>query len=171
MTPWEALEEVVARRVLDDAVRVSEALTTLGVPHALVGGLAVGLHGHPRATKDVDFIVGSEAFATTSPLLSFRDELTEIVRWGVVDLIAALPDDPPLAAELVRGTHGQVPVVGIEVLVLMKLRASRSQDVADVEALVRAGADVAATLAFLRAYEPRHIPAFARIAQRALTSP
>jgi hypothetical protein len=27
----------------------------LGVPHALIGGLAVGLHGHPRATKDVDF--------------------------------------------------------------------------------------------------------------------
>jgi len=33
---WDELELVVARRVLDDARRVSEALTSLGVPHALV---------------------------------------------------------------------------------------------------------------------------------------
>ena len=60
------------------------------------------------------------------------------------------------------------PVVGIEVLILMKLRASRTQDLADVEALVRAGADVAAVLTYLRAHEPVHIPVFSRIAQRAL---
>ncbi len=165
---WDELEQVVARRVLDDALRVSSALTALGVPHALVGGLAVGLHGHPRATKDVDFIVGAEAFATTSPLLTFREELADVVRWGVVDLIAALPEDPVLMAELVAGTTGSVPVVGIEVLVLMKLRASRTQDIADVEALVRAGADVAAVLAFLREHDASHVPAFGRIAQRGL---
>jgi len=165
---WDELELVVARRVLDDARRVSEALTSLGVPHALVGGLAVGLHGHPRATKDVDFIVGAEAFAATSPFLVFRDELASVVKWGVIDLIAALPDDRPLATELGTGSPGRVPVVGIEVLILMKLRASRTQDLADVEALVRAGADVAAVLAYLREHEPVHIPAFSRIAQRAL---
>ncbi|MBW1879227.1 MAG: hypothetical protein JRI25_04745 [Deltaproteobacteria bacterium] len=83
-------------------------------------------------------------------------------------LIAALSEDPPLAAELVHGTKVRVPVVGIEVLVLLKLRASRAQDIADVEALVRAGADVAAVLAFLQEHETEHIPAFGRIAQRAL---
>jgi len=165
---WEELERVVATRVLEDALRVSGTLTALGVPHALVGDLAVGLHGHPRATKDVDFIVGAEAFETTSPLLTFREQLAEVVRWGVIDLIAALPDDPVLAAELVQGTAGEVPVVGIEVLVLMKLRASRTQDIADVEALVRADADVAAVLTFLRKHEDRHVPAFSRIAQQAL---
>lgn len=165
---WEALEQVVARRVLDDALRVSTALTSLGVPHALVGGLAVGLHGHPRATRDVDFIVGAEAFSSTEPLLVFRPELAAVVRWGVIDLIAALPEDPPLVSELVHGRPGEVPVVGIEVLVLMKLRASRTQDLADVEALVRAGADVAAVLAFLAEHAPEHVPAFGRIAQRGL---
>ena len=39
---------------------------------------------------------------------------------------------------------------------------------ADVEALVRSGADVAAVLAFLREHEPSHIAAFSRVAQRAL---
>ncbi|MBW1881034.1 MAG: hypothetical protein JRJ84_22000 [Deltaproteobacteria bacterium] len=154
--------------MLDDARRVSKVLTELGVPHALVGGLAVGLHGHPRATKDVDFIVGVEAFATTSPLLTFRAELAEVVQWGVIDLIAALPKDPPLAGELSRGAAGTIPVVGIEVLILMKMRASRTQDVADVEALVRSGADVGSVLAFLREHEAKHIAAFSRIAQRAL---
>lgn len=55
-----------------------------------------------------------------------------------------------------------------DILSCMKLRASRTQDIADVEALVRAGADVAAVLAFLREHEPSHVPAFSRIAQRGL---
>ncbi len=168
MSSWEELAQVVAPRVLDDARRVSERLAAVGVPHALAGGLAVGLHGHPRATKDVDFLVGEEAFATTVPLLTFRDELAEVVQWGVIDLIAALPSDPVLAAEVTRAEPGVVPVVGIEVLVLMKLRAGRSQDVADVEALVRAGADVGAILDFVRRHEPERVPAFSTCAQRAL---
>ena len=110
---WEALAAAVAPRVLTDAIDMSERLRDLGVPHALVGGLAVGLHGHPRATKDVDFIVGEAAFATTKPLLTFRTELAGKVRWGVIDLLAALPDDPLLAAALQEPAEGEVPVVSI----------------------------------------------------------
>jgi len=168
MSRFQELERVVSRRVLDEAVRVSAALTALGVPHALVGGLAVGLHGHPRATKDVDFLVGVEAFASTEPVLRYREELAEVVQWGVIDLIAALPEDPLLANEVTEGGKDFVPVVSIEVLMLMKLRARRTQDRADVEALVRAGADVASVLDFLRAHEPEHIPLFSSLAQRAL---
>jgi hypothetical protein len=165
---WEDLERVVAQQVLNDARRVSSALTALGVPHALAGGLAVGLHGYPRATEDVDFLVGQEAFASTAPLLMFRKELAEVVRVGVIDLIAALPEDPLLANEVVQGADDLVPVIGIEVLMLMKLRAGRAQDLADIEALVARGADVEAVLGFLRMNEPRHIPVFSRCAQRAL---
>jgi len=170
VSDWKELEQVVAARVLEDARRVSATLTNLGVPHALVGGLAVGLHGHPRATKDVDFLVGPEAFASITPLLTFRDELAQVVRWGVIDLIAALPEDPVLMGEVIQGGKDFVPVVGIEVLVLMKLRAGRTQDLADIEALVRSGADVGAVLEFLQANEPRHIPLFGRVAQKALQS-
>lgn len=171
MMDWQALEQVVARGVLDSARRVSAVLTDLGVAHVLVGGLAVGLHGHPRATKDVDFLVGSEAFASTHPILTFRSELAEVVRWGVIDLIAALPEDPVLANEVVQGGEASIPVVSLDVLMLMKLRAGRTQDLADIEALVRAGADVASVLDFLRRHEPRHIPVFSRCAQRALEGP
>ena len=56
------VEGVVAPRVLDAMRSASDELTRLGVRHALVGGLAVGAHGYPRATKGVDFLVGDEAF-------------------------------------------------------------------------------------------------------------
>ena len=168
MKSWHDLEQVIARNVLDDARRVSKALTELGVPHALVGGLAVGLHGHPRATKDVDFLIGLEAFSSTTPWLTFREELVETVHWGSTGFIVARAEDPALMAEVAQGEPGVVPVVGIEVLMLMKLRAGRTQDLADVEALVRSGADIEAILDFLRVHEPRHVPVFSRCAQRAL---
>ncbi len=77
MSSLEDLAEVVAPQVLLDAVRVGELLAELRVPHVLIGGLAVGLDGHPRATKDVDYMVGPEAFQTTEPILVCREELKE----------------------------------------------------------------------------------------------
>lgn len=55
-------EDVVASRITQ-AMRVASAqLKKSGIRHALVGGLAVGAHGYPRATKNVDFLLGEEAF-------------------------------------------------------------------------------------------------------------
>jgi hypothetical protein len=36
---------------------VLEALAGEHVPHALCGGLALAVHGHPRATRDIDLLV------------------------------------------------------------------------------------------------------------------
>jgi len=78
----DALADVVSPTILQRASDVSAELRKLGVRHALIGGLAVGVHGHVRATKDVDFLVGGEAFASMSPRLVFREELTDLVRIG-----------------------------------------------------------------------------------------
>ena len=56
------LEDVISKKVLDAMRVASDALTALGIRHVVVGGLAVGANGYPRATKDVDFLVGDEAF-------------------------------------------------------------------------------------------------------------
>jgi hypothetical protein len=56
------LDDAVAPKVLDAMRSASKALTALGIRHVVVGGLAVGANGHPRATKVVDFLVGDEAF-------------------------------------------------------------------------------------------------------------
>lgn len=143
------LADIVAPRVLLDAIETSRLLGELGVPHALVGGLAVGLHGHPRATKDVDFMVSDEAFETTEPLLTYRAELTDAVTVGVVDLLAVPPRRPALRAALELPARGAIPVIDVPGLVLMKLDAGRPQDIADVHALLDAGASADAVGSYL----------------------
>src|SRR6266481_5425508 len=56
------LRGVVAPEILAAAEVASDQLRAAGIPHALAGGLAVGAHGYPRTTDDVDFLVGDEAF-------------------------------------------------------------------------------------------------------------
>src|SRR5690348_3305481 len=56
------LDNVVAAKVLDAMRLASSTLSALGVRHVVVGGLAVGANGNPRATRDVNFLVGDEAF-------------------------------------------------------------------------------------------------------------
>jgi len=71
----------------------SARLTELGVRHVLVGGLAVGGWGHPRATKDVVFLVGEE-----SPRPKDLADVVELIRLGIerdairADLVARSPE-------------------------------------------------------------------------------
>lgn len=166
MSSFEALAEAVAPRVLLDAIRVGERLTELGIPHALIGGLAVGLHGHPRATKDVDYMVGPEAFQTTEPFLVYREELKHVVTMGVVDLLAVPPRYPVLAEQLQVPKPGELPVVAVEALVLLKLDANRAQDRADVARLVNAGADPVAIRDYLRQHAPDLVARFLELLEQ-----
>lgn len=162
----EALVGVVAAEVLLDAVRTSRLLARLGVPHALVGGLAVGLHGHPRATRDVDFLVDESAFASTVPLLVYRDELAVVVRMGVVDLLAVPQGRPTLQAQLEVPAAGEIPVIDPAALVLMKLDAGRGQDREDVVAMLDAGIDQDEVGRYLADHAPDLVDAFAELLDR-----
>ncbi len=137
MSALERLAGVVAPEVLLDAIRLTLLLAELGVPHVLVGGLAVGLNGRPRATKDVDFLVGPEAFERTEPMLVYREELKELIHVGVIDLLAVPEAYPVLAEQLRIPEPGELPVIALEALVLMKLHANRPHDRADVDGLLR----------------------------------
>jgi hypothetical protein len=154
------LAEVVASRVLLDAVETSRRLTELGVPHALIGGLAVGIHGHPRATKDVDFLVGDLAFERVAPILVFRDELRDLVRVGVIDLMPIPAELSELADALRVPAAGEIPVIGPEALTLLKLRANRPQDRADLIALINSGLDIGAVTTYLKRHSPDLVPRF-----------
>jgi hypothetical protein len=129
------LIEVVAPAILTRAEQVSSMLRDLGVPHALIGGLAVGVHGHPRATKDVDFLVGPEAFETTEPFLVYREELKELARVGETDIMYIPDRFPGLSAEL--RLEDDIPIISLRGLVLMKLDAFRARDREDVRSLLR----------------------------------
>jgi hypothetical protein len=132
----------------------SRRLTGLGIRHALAGGLAVGIHGAPRNTTDVDFLVGPEAFEGSGLVLVHRAGVPVRVGDVAIDL---LPAEEPVLARALDGAEslgGGLAVVAVEPLVLMKLRALRAHDQDDVRRLVRAGADLGRIRDYLAAAEP-----------------
>jgi hypothetical protein len=50
----------VALNPVTELEAVLDALDADGVPYALCGGLALGVHGHPRATADIDLLIVAE---------------------------------------------------------------------------------------------------------------
>ena len=157
------LAGTVAPEVLLDAIRTSQRLAELGVDHALIGGLAVGLYGHARATKDVDILVGDSAFSSTSPFVVYREELHDLVKMGVIDLLSVPPQRPVLARMLQNPTDGSLPVIELPGLILMKLDASRPQDTADIHRLLDLGADESEIGAFLAEHAPDLVDRFAAL--------
>jgi len=45
------------RQLPDDFKEFIQCLNSNDVRYLLVGGWAVGIYGHPRATKDIDFLI------------------------------------------------------------------------------------------------------------------
>src|SRR5262247_1065793 len=127
----------VAPRVRDAAVKTAAQLNHLGIRYALAGGLAVGAHGYVRATTDVDFLVGDEAFEHHGTLVTFKPGVPIEVDGIRIDYLSPASlgsqleevlDTPPMDEGL-----GVVP---IEVLVFMKLTAGRRRDLSDVVELI-----------------------------------
>jgi hypothetical protein len=135
------------------AVRAGhDALERIGVRHALVGGLAVGVHGRVRATKDVDFLVGPEAFESSGPIVSFRHGVPLSAEGVPIDSILAPVEHEAVLNEALADPViiDGLPVIRVEPLIYMKLVASRRQDLADVVSLLQEGdVDVARTRALL----------------------
>ena len=48
------------RQLPDDFREFIECLNKYEVKYLLVGGWAVGIYGNPRATKDIDFLIGTD---------------------------------------------------------------------------------------------------------------
>lgn len=146
------LIDVVAPKVLDAWKAASEALARAGVRHVVIGGLAVGANGHPRATKDVDFLVGDEAFHHHAGGLVTMNPAIPIAVHGVaIDYLTPRPDEAHLAVALAAppGTF-----IDPARLIYLKLKASRMQDRADVVALVKSGLDVDTCRAYLSTNVP-----------------
>lgn len=139
------LVDVVATRVLDAWKAASEALARASVRHVVIGDLAVGANGHPRATKDVDFLVGEESFHHhVGGLVTMNPAIPIAVNGVAIDYLAPRADEAHLASALAAPPG----------LVYMKLKASRMQDRADVVRLVKSGMDVDACRAYLSTNAP-----------------
>jgi hypothetical protein len=146
-----------APHLTDDFKEFLRLLGANRVEYLLVGGYAVGVHGYPRATVDLDIWVRAtpvnaarvlaavEAFGFDLPALSpalFVDPRS-VVRFGV----------PPFRIEVMTSIDGVeydacreralecdidgivVPVISLEDLKVNKRAAGRHKDLADLENL------------------------------------
>jgi hypothetical protein len=136
-------------------------LTRIGAPFALIGGRAVALHGHPRATFDYDFLTSDRRILAPTTW-------QELAAQGVhVDCRRGASDDPVAGvARLTFGPRQKADVVlarwkweaavldraeptrfeGVTVplprkadLILLKLAAGGGIDLQDAIALLRTG--------------------------------
>lgn len=149
------LEGVVHPKILTAMRAASAQLRAVGVRHAIAGALAVGAHGYPRATRDVDFLVGDEAFVHhAGGIVTIAEGVPIAVGDVGVDPMSAAAgeehlDDAIDAAFDVTGEE-DVPVIGIGALVYTKLKSSRWKDIADIVELIKAGIDQDAVLEYLQ---------------------
>lgn len=135
------LNGIVSPVILEAMAKASKQLMKAGVRHLLVGGLAVGAYGYPRASKDVDFLVGDEAFEFhEGGIVTIAPGVPIMVDGIAVDEIGLSKEDRSLDGEFDRGTVSNgIPVASIEVLVYLKLKSPRRKDSVDIIELLKAG--------------------------------
>lgn len=120
-----------------------------GVRFALCGGLAVGSYSEPRVTRDIDFLVGDEAFDQVGLLVIPKFKFPRSSSGFEIDTIP-LPaenknwwnvlNDELEHAEIDTSLGRPVPVMTARGLAYMKLLVGRAKDLGDVVALIESGA-------------------------------
>jgi hypothetical protein len=152
------LVDVVSAKVLDALKLASEALTLAHVRHVVVGGLAVGANGYPRATREVTFLVGAEAFHHhASGLVTMRPEIPFQVNGVAVDLLAPETHEPFLETTLSAPPGSMMEAAP---LVYLKLKSPRRKDHVDVIEMIKGGIDTTHCRAYLVTHAPVFVPAF-----------
>jgi hypothetical protein len=122
------VRQVVHPRIWDAMQRMHQILAEKRIPHALIGGLAIGAYGFVRATKDVDFLVGEKAFVIhPSGVVTLRSGIPFNIEGVAIDTISDRDCPRP------RGTRTcGIPVASLSTLVSLKLKSFRMQDRADL---------------------------------------
>jgi len=145
----------------DELGSLVDALADEGIEYALCGGLALAVHGFPRATKDIDLLVRPEdakrVAAAVEPLgfmldageLPFgvggpharrvrrisKTEGPEVLTLDLV-LLPAWLEQTWTSREMLEWEGRTIQVVSREGLLAMKRVAARPQDLADIAKLM-----------------------------------
>jgi hypothetical protein len=127
------------RAALHAAVRAYERA---GVRYALIGGVAAGAYGQPRATKDVDFLEGDEAFDTVGAVISFRPGIPLEAHGVPIDSIPMHVEYRELyeraLSEAVDSDEPGVRIASPEMVAVTKLVGGRSRDITAVAEMMHA---------------------------------
>ena len=140
-----------------DFLEFLRLLNSHRVEYLLIGGYAVGLHGYPRATADLDVWIAMDphnaaeiaeairefGFATPDLTPQLFLEPDKVVRMGVpplrIDVLTSIAGVefrecyPGRKTVVVDGT--EIPFIGLGDLVKNKRAAGRAQDLADLDHL------------------------------------
>ncbi len=143
------LDDALPERAIAAMRAVSAGLRALGVRHLLLGGMAVGVYGYPRNTKDVDILIGPEGCVRgdagelyPSPaVLALADAQAIPVDMLVLRDPAPLLDPVFLdemddALEYPLLLEG-IPIAPLEIVVATKLLRQKARDVADIVELAQ----------------------------------
>lgn len=147
--------------LVDDFLDLLRELADANADFVVLGGYAVAFHGHSRATKDIDIFVRPEPenaarvyralAAFGAPLAAFEvgesdfSSYDGVLQLGVpprrIDIINradGITFDEAIAAGDSLDIDGRrIPIIGLGALLKNKRAAARTQDLADVEALLR----------------------------------
>lgn len=146
--------------LIAELAAVSRALDGAGVPYAVCGGIAVTIHGHVRATKDIVLLIRPEdrdralqivaglgfdrqalpmTFGTGTPSERHVQRVTKLEAGEslTVDflLVGPLYEGAWSDRESYAWEGTTLTVVSLDGLVAMKRIAGRTQDLADIERL------------------------------------
>ena len=134
-----------------------ESLNSNKVDYILIGGWAVGLHGNPRTTKDIDFLVANNSrnvkrlqkalYEFGAPPIDEDHFITpgNVYRMGrhpiQIDVLShAIGIDTAKSlkrAETINIDNISIKVISFDDLIESKKATGRLQDLADVEKLIK----------------------------------
>ncbi len=147
------------RRLYNELRKIIEILDRNGIEYALCGGIAMAVHGSPRATVDIDLLISEESLDSVITLaaqlgytirgrdLNF-DEI-KIRRVSKIDRVSRdlITLDLLIVTSQIQDIWktriktdlegGKLSVVSREGLIALKEIAGRPQDIADIDALTR----------------------------------
>ncbi len=146
--------------LIDELLTLLQALNEAGVRYALCGGLAMAVHGHARATQDIDLLIpeadlqkalsvaetagfwipsGRMPFKAKTPLAMdiYRVSKAKGPVLIPLDLIIVSPALQEVWDDRIENVFGSLRchVVSRNGLIRMKQIAGRKQDLADIENL------------------------------------
>lgn len=151
-------------KLKDELLRIARCFEDAKIDYAICGGLAVAVHGYPRFTKDIDFLILSEQLAQAKSELAkieydlesglfyfnqgtstenrmyrtsraFGSDLVTIYLLLVAPVFQGVWAD----RELIELDGQTVKVVSKAGLIRMKKASGRPQDLADITALRNLG--------------------------------
>ena len=144
--------------LIEAALEVQAVLAAAGIRSCVIGGLAVQRWGEPRATQDVDFSVlapvGDERRPLDLLLRTFTPRRSDALAFATANRVLLIQATNQVAVDvglagsefelevLERSSHWEyrgtsLVTCSAEDLVLYKLVAGRTRDVADIEGIVR----------------------------------